>query len=151
MAADDDTDEEDSGGTGTMLLLAALGGGALLLWLSLHRGGMGWGGKGNGWGSEARGGNGRGDPSDGSGGGPYRWLHVHVLPNGIELNGITSDLETTLAQARSADYVRFTARGDAVAGWVSKVYYALADAGIALAVDDPHRPPPRFDSNGRPI
>jgi hypothetical protein len=152
MATGDDTEEEDGGTTSTALVLAAIGGGAVLLWLLWHGGGKGWGGKGKGWGGQDKGGNGRGSRSDGREGDPVRRVHVHVLPdNGIELNGIKSDLETTLAQARSADYVNFTARGDAVAGWVSNVYYALTDAGVMLPIDDRHPPPPRFDSNGRPI
>jgi hypothetical protein len=148
MMTDDDTEEADGGVVRTALVLAAIGGGAFLIWRFLHGGGNGGGGQG-------KNGTGRGSRSEDGGGDPFRRVHVHVLPDdGIELNGAKTDLKTALAQARSADYVTFTARGDAVAGWVSRVYYALADAGVELALrpgDYPPERPLRFDGNGHPV
>src|SRR5207344_1289719 len=48
----------------------------------------------------------------------------------VEVDGMSTDLATTLALARDAGSVVFHATGDARTGWVTKVHQALVDAGV---------------------
>jgi len=112
--ARDDEDQQDSR---TALILAAIGGAGGLLWLLLRSRRRGW-----------KGARGREDtPSSVA----QRRLVVRTRSGDrVTLDGIEADLATVLTLARDAGSVEFHTTGDARAGWVSKVYYALIDAGV---------------------
>ena len=118
------TNDEAEDGGGTALTLAVIGGGAVLLWLFLR--GKGWGG---------RGGRGDGDRhGDDNTSRTRRGLACIWVLDGdhIELNGVRTDLATTVAIALTSDSVHFHPRGDARHGFVVEVGDALARAGIAF-------------------
>jgi len=120
------TNDEAEDGGGTALTLAVIGGGAVLLWLFLR--GKGWGGHGSDDSRDA----GRSD-SDSTNPAFRRPVCIWVLDGDhIELNGVRTDLATTVAIALTADAVHFHPRGDARHGFVVEVGDALARAGIAF-------------------
>jgi hypothetical protein len=137
------TDDDDS----IAWTLVAIGGGAILLWLFL-RGRTGTGGTGPGSGDKD------GGPGSDSDGVPARRVvFVRVLPGDrIELDDASVDLDTAVASARAAGIAQLRSSGAAREGWVSKVLYALLDAGVHVDADwDILLNTPRFDSNGRAI
>ena len=144
MSAEDDDDSD-----GIAWTLAGIGGGAVLLWLFL-RGGKGRGGNGSG-GDGKDGGSGRSD--SGNSGVPARHVvFVRVLPGDlIELDGASVDLGTAVARARAAGIAWLRSPGATRVGWLSKVLYALLDAGVHVDADWDIQNTPRFDSNGRVI
>lgn len=94
--------------------IAVIGGGAFLVWLL-------WRGRGKGKGS---GGNGdhHSDP-----------VIVRIRSGDqIELDGVSSDLATTVARARAAGATRVVATGDARHGWIVQVIAALKAAGVVI-------------------
>ena len=128
MSADD-----DKGGNGAAVTLATIGGGALLLWLL-------FGGKLGGLGRRQRGSEHATPPV------AARRPVVRTRANDrIEVDGVIADLATMLVIARDAGSVELHTTGDARAGWVSKVYYALVDAGVeVLRGAEISSPPIRF-------
>lgn len=63
---------------------------------------------------------------------------VHVwLRDGdqIELDGVRSDLETTIVRARAVGRARVNATGGARVGWIGKVINALRDAQVSVWAD----------------
>ncbi len=133
-------DEDDSG---TALTLAAIAGGAVLLWL-LSRGS----GNGGGGGHTDVGGDRESASSSAS---PAIVVRTRA-GDAIEVDGISTDLTTMLARARAVGRVVFRTSGDARAGWVSKVFHVLVDAGV-----DVWRGPevadhmPRWEERERPV
>lgn len=117
-AYDDDKSDDD----GDALTVAAIGGAAALLWLLLRR--KGNGGRGNG----AK----RGEQTSA----PPKEVGIRVRgEDRVEVDGIRADLVTAVALARAAGAARFEATGDTREGWLSKVYYALLDAGVRVSAD----------------
>lgn len=99
------------------LTIAMVGGGALLLWLL-------WSGRGNGKG---------GDAGDGERSRAPAAVVVRIRGGDqVELDGISSDLATTVARARAASAAHVYTTGDARQGWVSAVIDALKAAGVAV-------------------
>lgn len=131
MSADD-----DKSGNGAAVTLATIGGGALLLWLL-------FGGKLGGLGGLVGGqrGSEHATPPVAA-----RRPVVRTRANDrIEVDGVIADLATLLVIARDAGSVELHTSGDARAGWVSKVYYALVDAGVeVLRGAEISSPPVRF-------
>jgi hypothetical protein len=116
-------DEYDGG---TALALTAIGGGGVLLWLLLRARGRRRGGPGNGTESHSA----NEHPI------PRREVLVVVRAGDrVDVDGVTTDLATTVTLARAAGTARFHVTGDARQGWVSKVYYGLVDAGVAVSAD----------------
>lgn len=115
--------ENDHGDT--ILTIGLLGGGAFLLWLL-------WPGRGNGTGK----GSGKDDGSGGDGDRgstpvPSTPAVVRVRSGDrVDLDGVTGDLATIVARARTVGAVDVIPAGDAREGWVNTVINALADAGI---------------------
>jgi hypothetical protein len=94
--------------------IAVIGGGAALAWLL-------WRGRGKGKGS----GSNRVQRSD-----P---VIVRIRSGDqIELDGVSSDLATTLVRARAAGVTRVVATGDARQGWITQVIAALKAAGVTI-------------------
>ena len=114
--------ENDDHDASTALTVAAIGGGALLLWLVLRRP--------NGW----RWGDRSADPQPAA----RRAVSI-VVRDGerVDVDGASTDLATAVAAVRAAGAAHFRASGDARQGWVSKVYYALVDAGMEVQADAP--------------
>ena len=113
------TDDDDNDAS-TALTVAAIGGGALLLWLVLRRPkGWGWGGR-----SDTQ------QPT-------VRHAVSIVVRDGerVDVDGVRADLATAVNAARVAGTAQFRASGDARQGWVSKVFYALVDAGVEIRAD----------------
>jgi hypothetical protein len=112
-----DNDDHDAS---TALTVAAIGGGALLLWLVLRRP-KGWG-----WGDRSA----NQQPVG-------RRVVSIVVRDGerVDVDGLSTDLATAVNVARVAGTANFRASGDARQGWVSKVFYALADAGVKVQAD----------------
>ena len=112
--------DDDDRDTSTALTVAAIGGGALLLWLVLRRRkGWGWGGR-----------------SDNQQPAARRAVSI-VVRDGerVDVDGVSTDLATAVTAARVAGAAHFRASGDARQGWVSKVFYALVDAGVEVQAD----------------
>jgi hypothetical protein len=145
MATNDDKDDDDNS---TALTLAVVGGGAVLLWLLLRGRGKGSGGSSHGTGDT--GGTGANDSRDPP---ARRVVRVRVLAGDrIKLDDVSADLDATVARARIAGIAEFQASSDAREGWVSKVLYALRDAGVLVEGDpDTMNHTPRFDSSGRVV
>lgn len=98
--------------------IAIVGGGALLLWLL-------WAGRGKG----------KGSGGDGNQSSAPAVVVVKIRSGDhIELDGVSSDLATTVARARAAGTARVIAVGDARHGWVTQVIDALRAAGVELYV-----------------
>ena len=98
--------------------IAVIGGGALLAWLL-------WRGRGKG--------KGKGKSSGGDGGHNSAPVIVRIRGSDpIELDGVSSDLATTVARARAAGATRVFATGDARHGWINQVIAALKAAGVAI-------------------
>jgi hypothetical protein len=51
----------------------------------------------------------------------------------VEVDGTPTDLTAAVALARAAGAVTLRTAGDARTGWVSKVFYALLDAGVDVS------------------
>jgi hypothetical protein len=137
-AEPNDTHEADAA-----LTLAVIGSGAVLLWFLLRGRGKGSGGQfddNNGSRSPAR-------PSV-----ARRRLVVRTRPGDrVEVDGIDTDLATVLVLAVNAGTVEFRTSNDARAGWVSKVFYALSDAGVEMRIGPEIRQPVvRFPENDKP-
>ena len=95
--------------------IAVISGGALLAWLL-------WRGRGKGKGNEGDAGN-------------HRSASVSVrirAGDQIDLDGVSSDLTTTVARAHAAGAARVSATGDARHGWVTQVIAALKAANVAI-------------------
>lgn len=109
--------DDDDNDASTALAVAAIGGGALLLWLVLRRP--------KGWGWD--------DRSDNQQPAARRAISI-VVRDGerVEVDGASTDLATAVNAARVAGTAHFRASGDARQGWVSKVFYALVDAGVEV-------------------
>ena len=114
------SDNDDDREAGTALMVAAIGGGALLLWLVLRRR-TGWGWRGR---------------SDNQQPAARRAVSI-VIRDGerVDVDGVSTDLATAVNAARVAGTAHFRASGDARQGWVSKVFYALVDAGVEVQAD----------------
>ena len=96
--------------------IAVIGGGALLAWLL-------WRGRGKG---KGKGSSGESDHNSAP-------VIVRLRGNDqIELDGVSSDLATTVARARAAGATRVVATGDARQGWITQVIAALKSAGVAI-------------------
>jgi hypothetical protein len=130
-----DTHEVDAG-----LTLAVIGSGAVLLWLLL---------RGRGKGSRGQFEDKNGSRSPGRPSGAPRRLVVRTRPGDrVEVDGIDTDLATVLVLALNAGSVEFHTSNDARAGWVSKVFYALTDAGVDIWIGPEIRQPvTRFPAN----
>src|SRR5690349_9484797 len=112
--------DDDDRDTSTALTVAALGGGALLLWLVLRRR-KGWT-----WGNR----------SDNQQPAAPRAVSILVRDGErVDVDGVSTDLATAVTAARIAGRAHFRASGDARQGWVSKVFYALVDAGVEIRAD----------------
>ncbi len=99
----------------------ALGGGALLAWLLLR--GAGWlPGRGHGAGGD-------GPTRPRPAGPPCR---VHLDEDGIELDGVRSDLPRTVSRCRVAGIAEVTATGAAIVGAIGEVLTLLRDAGVIV-------------------
>ena len=96
--------------------IAVIGGGALLAWLL-------WRGRGKGKGS------GGDDDRSSAPDAVEVWVRSG---DQIELDGVSSDLVTTVARARAAGATRVFATGDARHGWIIQVIAALKAAGVAI-------------------
>ena len=95
--------------------IAVISGGALIAWLL-------WRGRGKGKGNEGDAGN-------------HRSASVSVrirAGDQIDLDGVSSDLTTTVARAHAAGAARVSATGDARHGWVTQVIAALKAANVAI-------------------
>ena len=98
--------------------IAVIGGGALLVWLL-------WRGRGKGKGSRG----------DGDGQSASATMEVWLRGGDrIELDGVSSDLATTVARARAAGMARVHVSGDARQGWVENVVHALRAAGVDVGL-----------------
>jgi hypothetical protein len=134
------TEANDAHRADAALTLAVIGGGAVLLWLLLR-------GRRNGSegqfddSNESRN---RARPSV-----ARRRLVVRTRPGDrVEVDGIDTDLATVLVLALNAGSVEFHTSNDARAGWVSKVFYALSDAGVDIWTGPEIRQPvTRFPAN----
>lgn len=104
----------------TGLTIAMVGGGALLLWLL-------WPGRGKGKGK----GEGKGGDSESSTAPAAVVVRIRSGDQ-VDLDGVSSDLATTVARARAAGAARVFAVGDARHGWVTTVIDALKAAGVAV-------------------
>ena len=94
--------------------IAMIGGGALLAWLL-------WRGRGKG---KGKGSSGESDHNSAP-------VIVRLRGNDqIELDGVSSDLATTVARARAAGKAHLHAAGDARQGWIEHVTDALRAAGV---------------------
>jgi hypothetical protein len=123
MSANHDNDDD----SGTAFTVAAIGGGAVLLWLVLRGRGTGWRGSGNGASTSG----GQELPA------PRRAIAVFVRAGDrVDVDGVATDLATTVTLAQAAGAARLSATGDARAGWLSKVYYALMDGGVEIGLDE---------------
>ena len=112
------------------LTIAMVGGGALLVWLL-------WPGRGKGGGG---GGGGGGDRSSAP-------TAVVVRIRGgdqVELDGVSSDLATTVARAHAAGAAHVFTTGDARQGWVTAVIDALKAAGVAVYTSPSQPSAPRI-------
>jgi hypothetical protein len=126
------TNENDEQDGGAALTLAAVGGGAVLLWLLFR--GRGKGLRGSGSGTRPRVDGERPDRDERPE--PRREVLVRVRSGDrVEVDGVNTDLATTVTLARDAGKARFCATGDAREGWISRVYYALLDAGVTVLAD----------------
>jgi len=99
--------------------IAVISGGALLAWLL-------WRGRGKGKGK------GKGNEGDA---GNHRSASVSVrirAGDQIDLDGVSSDLTTTVARAHAAGAARVSATGDARHGWVTQVIAALKAENVAI-------------------
>jgi hypothetical protein len=113
--------ENDHGDT--VLTIGLLGGGAFLLWLL-------WSGRGNGsGGGKDNGSGGAGDRSSTPVPGTPAVVRIRSGDR-VDLDGVTADLATIVARARTVGAVDVIPAGDAREGWVNTVINALADAGI---------------------
>ena len=120
--------------------LVVLGGTTIALCLLLAGRRSGQGGKGDGSSSAGHGGKGDGRSSAGIGASsapaPQEvevWLRSG---DRLELDGISSDLETMLARARVVGRARVHATGDARVGWIGKVINALRAQHVSVFADD---------------
>jgi hypothetical protein len=110
--------------------VAVVGSGALLLWLLWH--GKGWGG--DGVGRRARGGAVTRQPdASPPASPPPPEVRVSIRSGDrVELDGVSSDLATTVARARAAGVARVIATGDARVGWIANVIGALKAASVTV-------------------
>ena len=108
--------------------IAIVGGGALLLWLLWAGRGWGWG-KGRGSGK----GNGSGGNDNHSRDPAIVWIRSG---DRVEIDGVSSDLATTVARARAAGTARVFTTGDAREGWHQLVIDSLRAAGVDLYVQN---------------
>jgi hypothetical protein len=100
----------------TGLTLALVGGGAFLLWFL-------WPGRGKG----------TGDSGDSDGIRVRKPVHVRIRSGDqLDLDGLSSDLATTVGRARAAGVAYVLAVGDARTGWVNTVNDALKAAGVNI-------------------
>ena len=114
----------------TGLTIAMVGGGALLLWLL-------WPGRGKGKGK----GKGEGEGGYGDRGSAPAAVVVRILSGDqVELDGVISDLATTVARARLAGAARVIAVGDARQGWVTTVIDALTGVAVYTSSSLPNAP-----------
>lgn len=104
----------------TGLTIGLVGGGAFLLWLL-------WRGRGKGKGK------GKGKDADGDHSSAREPVTVWIRSGDrVELDGISSDLATTIARARAAGVARVFATGGARQGWVTTVIDALKAANVEV-------------------
>lgn len=98
--------------------IAVVGAGALLVWLL-------WRGHGKG----------KGKGGDGDRSSAPAAVEVWIRSRDrIELDGVSSDLATTVARARTAGKARVHVTGDARQGWVENVVHALRAAGVDVGL-----------------
>lgn len=138
MSTHNDEDSDDGSST---LLAAALGGAAVLLWLFRGRGPR--------W---SRGTVGARTAAHEQEQATNRVVDIRVRAGDlVEVDGVALDLDAAVTSARAAGNARFAAAGDARQGWVSKVFYALVDAGVAVtAPPDLTEHLTRYDEKGSP-
>jgi hypothetical protein len=121
----------------TGLTLALVGGSALLLWFL-------WPGRGKG--SGQGGGKGEGEGGDGARSSVPAAVVVRIRGGDqVELDGVSSDLATTVARARAAGAAHVFATGDARQGWVTTVTDALKAAGVVVYTSPSLPNAPRTD------
>ena len=101
---------------------AIVGGGALLV-LLLWRG-TGWGLGGAGGGGAAGRSSARGAP-----------CRVRIDADGVNVDGVRSDIPTTIASCQTAGSADVTATGAAIVGTIQQVVQALRDAGVDVRAD----------------
>jgi len=101
--------------------VAVVGGGALLVWLLLRRG-RGW--------RFGRGGS-AGGPTAKSGP-PCR---VHLVADGILVNGERADLPQVIETCRRSGQAHLTANGAAIVGAIADTIAALKEAGVIVHAD----------------
>ncbi|KAB2892944.1 MAG: hypothetical protein F9K40_17560 [Kofleriaceae bacterium] len=98
----------------TASTVAVFGGGALLAWLLLRDGGRATSSP---------------PPAASAAPAPCR---VRIRERTIELNGVPSDLPTTIDACRAAGVATLTAAGDAIVGVIAQTGRALHQAGVRV-------------------